>query len=357
MSTTLEELKESFDKAVRRGWDDADPGTRSGKTWLGGVLTFAGAIENDPSLPSIGKVGPGLSVPQIHAISRLFKNVGASCRTYSVAGGQGCVLVAKSATDLLLRSAGLMPGSDLECWNTGDLQYETFTGGMDKERLTWVLRARGGKHFNVKRKRMNALYMDAKPVGDDAWRYGAVREFGYHPVASHLRKALTKLLKDVDYKLLAPLLAELNVYHSTKAGIGPHGDTERNLVIGVNLGKPRTLHFLDYKDCKPVKGTLHNILLEHGDVYFFSKKAVGGDWKKLSEVTARHAAGYPDFTKAMFRTLRNKMIKKGQAPKDVAWVDARAPAAKAESGKKRGTEDGGGPNEVKKQRSERSGMH
>jgi hypothetical protein len=223
MSTNLKALKKEFDRAMQRGLADAGHGTRSGKTWLGAVLTFAGAIENDPTLDSIGKVGKGLTVAQVHDISRVFAKLGAPFRTYDVAGGQGCVLVVTNAIDILLRSVG----SEYE---QGDLQYETFIGGMDEKRLTWVVGTRGGAGFNVKRKRMNALIMDAKPEGEDAWRYGAVREFKHNLVASDLRKALGNLLESVGYTLLAPLLAELNVYHSTKAGIGFHGDGERHLV-------------------------------------------------------------------------------------------------------------------------------
>jgi hypothetical protein len=89
-------------------------------------------------------------------------------------------------------------------------------------------------------------------------------------------------------------------------------------------------------------------------MHFMSRKAVGTDWKKSTSHTTRHAAGYNDFTKAMFRALCNKLIKKkGQTSEEVAWLDHEAPRPCQQPCKKRLAEEGKGrPAGAKRQRDE-----
>jgi hypothetical protein len=50
-----------------------------------------------------------------------------------------------------------------------------------------------------------------------------------------------------------------------------------------------------YKDGVKV-GDPIKLLLNHGDVYIMSEKAVGFDWKKQKIYTLRHAAGSKKYT-------------------------------------------------------------
>ena len=89
------------------------------------------------------------------------------------------------------------------------------------------------------------------------------------------------------------LVAEGNSYVSLKkCYIGPHGDTERKIVIAIRLGKSFPMYFHWYHKSKPIGELITLPILNHGDVYIMSEKAVGKDWKSSSKITLRHSAGF-----------------------------------------------------------------
>ena len=80
-------------------------------------------------------------------------------------------------------------------------------------------------------------------------------------------------------------------YHDAKnCGVGFHGDDERRIVISVRLGCENNLQYQWFYKQLPI-GERANIVLEHGDMYVMSEKAVGTDYKTLSKPILRHAAG------------------------------------------------------------------
>jgi len=118
---------------------------------------------------------------------------------------------------------------------------------------------------------------------------GTVISFNRLPLLSIVREKLPNIFGDKAEKLYA----ETNYYKDiTKNGIGYHGDTElyRDLVLGVRLGATMPLVLQWFYKNKPI-GNLFRVDLENGDVYAFSKKTVGRDWKSSSKYTLRHAAG------------------------------------------------------------------
>ena len=78
-------------------------------------------------------------------------------------------------------------------------------------------------------------------------------------------------------------------------GIGFHGDTERKIVIAVRLGDTIPLHYQWYFKSNPI-GERCELILNHGDIYFMSEKAVGCDWRRRVIPTLRHAAGSSKYT-------------------------------------------------------------
>ena len=48
---------------------------------------------------------------------------------------------------------------------------------------------------------------------------------------------------------------------------------------------------------------LNNLIIEHGDIYIMSEKAVGNDWLNSNIPTLRHAAGAEKYT-----SLKNKLL-------------------------------------------------
>jgi hypothetical protein len=61
--------------------------------------------------------------------------------------------------------------------------------------------------------------------------------------------------------------------------------------IGLRIGSKFPLYYQWYKNNDPITKN-HEIMLEGGDLYFMSDKAVGHDWKKKSILTLIHAAGF-----------------------------------------------------------------
>lgn len=87
-------------------------------------------------------------------------------------------------------------------------------------------------------------------------------------------------------------IIEGNCYYDVNSTyIGFHGDTERKKVIGYRLGADFPLHYEWYHKHSLV-GNKMSFMLSHGDLYMMSEKAVGNDWKRNSELTLRHAAGF-----------------------------------------------------------------
>ena len=89
---------------------------------------------------------------------------------------------------------------------------------------------------------------------------------------------------------LEGLYAEANVYYADGCGIGYHGDSERHIAIGANMGQPRTIMWQLYHRFEQV-GAPVAVTLQHGDIYAMCGKAIGTDWKCSSIYTYRHRAG------------------------------------------------------------------
>jgi len=69
------------------------------------------------------------------------------------------------------------------------------------------------------------------------------------------------------------------------------GDTERKKVFALRLGATMNLKYSWYQYSKKVKDEF-NFVLNSGDMYIMSAKAVGHDWKKRNILTLRHSANF-----------------------------------------------------------------
>lgn len=136
--------------------------------------------------------------------------------------------------------------------------------------------------------RHNVCFADYDQEMNLEEKKGTVVDFKHLEGLSAFRAALSEyipILEEVDLK------GEGNHYYDTgKCGIGWHGDKERKIVIAVRLGESMSLHYHWYHNSKQV-GTRVDVLLNHGDVYFMSEKAVGTDAGFKSKLTLRHGAG------------------------------------------------------------------
>lgn len=116
---------------------------------------------------------------------------------------------------------------------------------------------------------------------------GTVVDFKHLPHLSKFKGELgdfIPLLKEVN------LRAEGNYYYQSSCGIGKHGDKERRIVAAIRLGESMGLNYYWYFWHKQV-GPEINLVLNHGDIYIMSDKAVGFDSGSPSKLTLRHSAG------------------------------------------------------------------
>ena len=120
---------------------------------------------------------------------------------------------------------------------------------------------------------------------------GTVIAYDSVPMTKLLRERIGSLLGDKGKELAC----EGNYYYDIKkCGIGFHGDAERRKVVGVRLGDSIPLHFQWFYKNETV-GKRMRFVLNDGDMYVMSDKAVGFDWKRRSIMTLRHAAGCDKF--------------------------------------------------------------
>lgn len=121
---------------------------------------------------------------------------------------------------------------------------------------------------------------------------GRIIAFNDVPLLDSVRNELPNIIGDK----ARDLKAEGNYYYDVnKCGIGFHGDSERKIVIGIRVGCSMLLRYRWHQN-NQVKSDNIDIMLNHGDIYFMSEKAVGFDWKCSSIPTLRHAAGCAKYT-------------------------------------------------------------
>ena len=138
-----------------------------------------------------------------------------------------------------------------------------------------------------KHARHNLCFADEEQDADFETGKGTVVSFKDMPLLEKVRKQLPEIIGEKARNLVA----EGNQYYDSNfCGIGFHGDGERNLVIAIRLGASMPLHYQWYLRFNRI-GKRAEFVLNDGDMYFMSKKAVGKDWKSSSKVTLRHAAG------------------------------------------------------------------
>jgi hypothetical protein len=120
---------------------------------------------------------------------------------------------------------------------------------------------------------------------------GTIISFDQVPLLSRVKNLLPEIIGEKGNNMMA----EGNYYYDiTKCGIGFHGDSERRKVIGVRVGASLPLEFQWFHKNKPI-GERVKLVIDHGDIYIFSQKATGFDWKRNSITTLRHAAGAKKF--------------------------------------------------------------
>ena len=139
--------------------------------------------------------------------------------------------------------------------------------------------------------RANVCYGKEGRAANYAEGKGTIIGFDQSPLVGNLLQVVEILMRDKD------LIVEGNQYDDvSKNGIGPHGDTERVCVACLRVGESMPMKFGMFWNCK-VRGKPFETIINGGDLYFMSEKAVGAEWKCRSKWIWRHCAGAPKYLK------------------------------------------------------------
>jgi len=240
------------------------------------TLTFCENAESHVGMKSVGKISDrGFTLEDLKIIQSCFPN--SKSTIYHLNS-----LITENAEDAYLLV--IKKGCNELVNSTLLLQEQCF---IRDERDTKAFMK--GRVVN-KKARHNLLFGDIDQTADFENKVSTVINFNRLPGLEHVRNEFNDILNN-KLGLDINLMCEGNYYYDNKkCYIGFHGDFERKLVIGIRLGGSFKLHFQWYHRFSKI-GDIFTIELNHGDIYVFSEKAVGKDWKRSSICTLRHAAG------------------------------------------------------------------
>lgn len=235
------------------------------------TLTFCESGENHKGMQVIGKMADtGFTLDELDAIvakypqNAEFLDLG---RQY----GAGVVVLRNGLNILLGQEDG------------ADLLYHEHTA----LKPIWDTKAFMKGRVVDKHARHNLVVADFDQAPNYEQGMGTILNYARLPVTQIVRQRLPWIFGEK----ATNLIAEANYYYDVnKCYIGFHGDTERRRVIGIRLGASIPLWYQWYQHSKPVSD-LYSTVLNHGDMYVMSEKAVGVDWMKKTIPTLRHAAG------------------------------------------------------------------
>jgi len=282
-------------------------------------LTCAPGGENNRGMEIIGRMpikGEGFTAEDIKGLGPYFKTRAVyqeNCNPVEVLDLNALSLDLKidslvnedRARVLLLRDwAGVWCGG--QGW-TNQVYRELASRRWDAEYLDpnkYRTEIKDGKEVKVRGKRLNKLARTNLCFVADREQEPAVYE-GKGTIydlkkLEALNKGVEKLKEQIAMGLIeigSETKVEINVvegnryYNLKKTGIGFHGDTERVVVICISIGCDNyPMRWQWFKAGMPV-GEPIDVILNCGDVYIMSEKAVGAEWKKSSIYTLRHSAG------------------------------------------------------------------
>lgn len=241
---------------------------------MAATITFGDVAENHARMQKIGTLhASGYSVAQLTQLAEKLERLGLICE-YVDLGGEAGVLVIRRGVQHIL-------GTD----DTQSLQKEHAVLDVDKKALM------RGRVVN-KHARWNLCFdeEDQEPLYEDG--KGRIVAYRHIPLTQRIRETIALWTDDVLLK------GEANYYYDlAKCGIGYHGDGERRKVFAFRMGasKAMPLYFQWFQNSKKI-GERIPIVLDDGDMYVMSEKAVGHDWLKKLVPTLRHATGCDKFT-------------------------------------------------------------
>jgi hypothetical protein len=251
------------------------------------TITFGDQAENHVGMQKLGSMASeGFNFNDLLIAKTWFEQRSVQCPLYDLRGLLAQDVIAANSVEnayVLVAHRGLNailnPGSNADAFYQEQSVLE-----KDTKALMY------GRVVN-KNARYNLCFGEVDQEPDIANGKGRIVAFERLPLLNVVRHKLV----DIIGNKAGGLVAEGNYYYDIKScGIGFHGDGERRKVVGIRIGATLPLHYQWFHKGNPV-GNRGEIILNHGDIYFMSEKAVGYDWKTRNSFTLRHAAGAPKY--------------------------------------------------------------
>jgi hypothetical protein len=255
------------------------------------TTTFSDMAENGTRMQRIGEKvekGKGYSVGELKKIKDRMTEEGYACELINLNDAlNGTKVVAEPAAVLIIKklSQGMLGGEE---------QVDKLFRKM--KRLNWDKNEwQKGKVVNL-HARYKLCFSKRKQRPNYAGKKGRIIAWKKLPLLNNVRKVLPKYFG----AKAANLQGEGNFYfNKSNCYIRYHGDAERRKVIAFRFGASMPLHFQWFygERIAPRKfnmlkaGPRITRVLEHGDAYIMSEKAVGTDWRRKVVPTLHHAAG------------------------------------------------------------------
>jgi len=263
------------------------------------TITFCEAAENHVGMEQLGKMAEaGFTVAELLQIGQNFLRGGFKVEYYDLR--QALTAVAQADGSILNRSGEAEEAGVLVLRNVGNLFVDKIktnvrlVDGLPRADvlllelldLNWDKKAFMKGRVVNKKARHNLVFADFSRGPNYEQKEGTIVDFKQVPYLQSVRAKLEGCFGAKAHNLLA----EGNHYYdASSCYIGYHGDSERRVVIGLRLGSSMNLSYQWHQDSNKV-GSEILFVLNHGDMYIMSQKAVGTDWKKKKIFTLRHGA-------------------------------------------------------------------
>jgi hypothetical protein len=246
------------------------------------TITWSESVENHAKMEIIGnRAKSGYTLEQLQNCMKIFNKKKENCceiihlnekSEYKEIDDveDAYILIVKNGVNIILE--------EIEK-NSKDLFNELICLEVDKKAFM------KGRVVN-KKARHNLCFADFSQNPDYENKKGRVYDFKDLQIMKFIREKIPEYITES-----TNLFAEENYYYNLKlkeVGIGFHGDTERKKVIAMRLGESMNLVYQWFYKSEPV-GNRIEFMLNDGDFYIMSDKAVGQDWMKKNTYTLRHA--------------------------------------------------------------------
>jgi len=274
---------------------------------LGAVATFAGVVENHAGMQKVGKEREALTKEDLNKLGIMFQEKGCKVKAIRLHKEVGVKLKKPDGTSLKAFVLHVRNGVQAFGVDAAELKAEFEKVKPD---TTFLNTRRGIVQNKNARYNFNIGDNEHRQCPNIAAGEGTIVSFEDLPLLAQVRHGLTEAGKKLNIPKIENLLGEANIYHSRNSGIGYHGDSERRMVIGANMGKKRKIEFCAFRKALPI-GNKVVLKLRPGDMYFMCVVACGHDWTKgcYKLDHFRHRAGYPQWLKRNDTQLKRKWEK------------------------------------------------